>query len=87
LKVVDGSGQTALHHAAALGSEQAVKALLGAGADRTIQDRRGRTAVDLALLRKKSDPEQAGILKQLKKLPVKPSGKGPKADPGKKNPD
>ncbi|BGO92039.1 hypothetical protein NBRC10512_001008 [Rhodotorula toruloides] len=51
----DSYGYTALHLAVDRGNSGAVKALLGAGADRSIQDEDGNTALDLARLAEHED--------------------------------
>ena len=44
----DDAGETALMLAAEVGNVKAVKRLLNAGADRTLLNKEGKTAVDLA---------------------------------------
>ncbi|CAM4401407.1 hypothetical protein BOTU111921_27985 [Bordetella tumbae] len=49
LDAQDETGRTALHHAAANFGYEVVAPLIAAGADRSIKDRNGQTALDIAL--------------------------------------
>lgn len=60
VNVADNRGWTPLHVAAAGGNMEAVRILLEAGADRTIKNKRGETASDLA--RKKGRREVADAI-------------------------
>ncbi|POY75698.1 hypothetical protein BMF94_1321 [Rhodotorula taiwanensis] len=55
LNVRDSYGYTPLHLATDRGQTEAVKVLLGAGADRSLKDDDGNTALDLARLAEHSD--------------------------------
>jgi ankyrin repeat protein len=48
LDLVDDRGRSALMIAASLGHTEIVTALIAAGADRTLKDKTGKTARDLA---------------------------------------
>jgi ankyrin repeat protein len=48
LDAADAGGTTALMRAAEFGRAESLEALLKAGANRTLKDRQGRTAADLA---------------------------------------
>lgn len=48
LGLADGAGNTALHHAAGWGRLENLRLLLAAGAEKTLRNREGKTAIELA---------------------------------------
>jgi palmitoyltransferase len=61
LNVGDNEGQTALHLAASAGCSKIIKTLLIKGASRSVEDRKGKKPVDIAL--DKGDEKTARLLK------------------------
>jgi len=67
----DLSGSTALHDASQFGHSKCIEILLGAGAEPTLKDTKGRTAADIAALYGKTQTEEHLSKRARREQPVK----------------